>query len=285
MKIKFVKSFNNNAALVCDTELKEWIVVGSGVSFGKKAGDLIDVKKIERYFVAQSDSKEINEQINIISSFQDKVLETTTLVTKLAQKTFNVVFNDFQYFSLADHLNFAIERSQEDMVMTIGATRWELETMYPLEYKAALEAKSLIEDRHKIVLPESETIFLTYHFVNAHCDKSNVNDTMKMTQIIQQTIDLIQRLLQIKLDTEDFQYTRFITHLRFFILKKMKDDSINEHALDPLLIQTLQLKYEKAYEIAKKVAVFYNHQEQWNLADDELLYLTLHIWRVTQIKK
>lgn len=43
--MEFIKSFNNNAALVCDQQKKEWIVVGSGVSFGKKPGEVIDEKK------------------------------------------------------------------------------------------------------------------------------------------------------------------------------------------------------------------------------------------------
>lgn len=221
----------------------------------------------------------------MLSSFQDEVLETTTAVTKLAEQLFDVTFSNYQYLSLADHLNFAIERAHEQIMMNVTATRWELETLYPLEYKAAKQAKEFIEHRHTIALPESETIFLTYHFVNAQSELGTMNDTVKMTQLIQQTIDLVQRMAQTQLNTEDFHYTRFITHLRFFVLKKMRDEVIVDDGLDPLLIQTLQLKYAKAYDIAKKVAVFYRHQEQWELTTDELLYLSLHIWRVTQTKK
>lgn len=283
--MEFIKSFNNNAALVCDQQQKEWIVVGSGVSFGKKPGEVIDEAKIERYFVAKNDAATITEQLEVISSFQDKVLETTTAVTAMVEQLLKVKFNNYQYLSLADHLNFAIERTNEKIVMNVTATRWELETLYPLEYQAAQQAKQVIEQRHKIKLPESEISFLTYHFVNVQNETGTMNDTVKMTNLIQETLELVKRISQTQLATDDFHYTRFITHLRFFILKKLRNEKVTDDDLDPILIKTLQLKYAKAYDIAQKIAVFYHHQEQWELTTDELLYLSLHIWRVTQTKK
>lgn len=283
--MKFIKSFNNNAALVCDQEGKEWIVVGSGVSFGKKPGEVIEEAKVERYFIAKNESADMNEQIKVLSSFQDKVLETTTVVTTMAEQLLNVTFNNYQYLSFADHLNFAIERAREKITMSVTATRWELEVLYPQEYKAAKNAKALIEERHDVELPESEISFLTYHFVNVQNEVGTMNDTVKMTNLIQQTLELVKRVSQTQLKTDDFHYTRFITHLRFFILKKMQHEKIIDDGLDPILVKTLQVKYEKAYETAKKVAVFYQHQENWQLTMDELLYLSLHIWRVTQTKK
>lgn len=45
--MKFLKNFNNNAALVVDDQDVEWIVVGNGVGFGKHKGDQIDEQKIQ----------------------------------------------------------------------------------------------------------------------------------------------------------------------------------------------------------------------------------------------
>ncbi|MCG0621604.1 transcription antiterminator [Lactiplantibacillus plantarum] len=50
--VKFLKNFNNNAALVVDDQDVEWIVIGNGVGFGKHQGDQIDDQKIQRRFVA-----------------------------------------------------------------------------------------------------------------------------------------------------------------------------------------------------------------------------------------
>ena len=41
--MKFVKNFNNNAALVEDDQQTELIVIGKGVGFGKHRGDEIDL--------------------------------------------------------------------------------------------------------------------------------------------------------------------------------------------------------------------------------------------------
>ncbi|MEB3365639.1 CAT RNA binding domain-containing protein [Lactobacillus sp. R2/2] len=34
--MKFVKNFNNNAALVSDKSGVDWVVIGNGIGFGKK---------------------------------------------------------------------------------------------------------------------------------------------------------------------------------------------------------------------------------------------------------
>jgi len=48
----FIKNFNNNVALVKDKNDKEWVVIGKGIGFGKKPGDLVDETKISRRFIA-----------------------------------------------------------------------------------------------------------------------------------------------------------------------------------------------------------------------------------------
>ncbi|WP_081313332.1 CAT RNA binding domain-containing protein [Brochothrix thermosphacta] len=49
--MKVIRSFNNNAVLVKDVDLTEWIVIGNGIGFNKKVNDAIDKSKIERRFV------------------------------------------------------------------------------------------------------------------------------------------------------------------------------------------------------------------------------------------
>lgn len=50
--MKFLRNFNNNAALVEDDESVEWVVIGKGIGFGKHPGDALDETKIERRFIA-----------------------------------------------------------------------------------------------------------------------------------------------------------------------------------------------------------------------------------------
>lgn len=46
--MKFLKTFNNSAALIENNQGQEEIVLGKGVGFGLKKGDPVDESKIER---------------------------------------------------------------------------------------------------------------------------------------------------------------------------------------------------------------------------------------------
>ncbi len=280
MEWKFEKSFNNNAALVTDGKNREWIVVGSGVSFGKKNGDEILSEKVERFFQAHDGSSFGAEQLTAMSSLKDETLTVTTMINKTIEDKLQITFTNEQYLALADHLQFAIERAKENVVMNVTTLAWELQMLYPREYEVAKETTKLLETQYDIILPDSEIVFLTYHFVGAQNESGTMNETVKMTQLIQQTLEIVQRSTQKKIVKDDLNCTRFVTHLRFFILKKLNNEAFVESTIDNNLIHTLQEKYASAYEIAKKIGNFYTFQEQWEVTDDEVLYLTLHLWRL-----
>ena len=71
-------------------------------------------------------------------------------------------------------------------------------------------------------------------------------------------------------------YERFVTHLRFFF-KRLKDRELAEDK-DDFLLKQVKNKYKNAYNCMLKIEKYLNVE----LTDEEKLYLTLHIQRVTQ---
>ena len=57
--MKFLKAFNNSAALVRNDEGQEEVVLGKGIGFGLKEGQDVDENKIERCFVTSDQSDEV----------------------------------------------------------------------------------------------------------------------------------------------------------------------------------------------------------------------------------
>ena len=53
--MKFLKAFNNSAALVRNDEGQEEVVLGKGIGFGLKEGQDVDENKIEHIFKIESD--------------------------------------------------------------------------------------------------------------------------------------------------------------------------------------------------------------------------------------
>lgn len=275
--MRFLKSYNNSVALVENEQGKEEIVIGKGIGFGLKKGDQIDQAKIERRFITAEDQESIM-QLKDISA---RTLELTTKVIKLAEPKLNIKFNDFQYLALADHIDFALTRSEDSIDMNATNTRWEVRNLFPEEYTVAIDAITVIEKATAQKLSASESILMTYHFVNATSDDAKLQETIQITQLITEIIKIVSYEYQLELDQQSFNYSRFVSHLRTLLVRLLKDKHQEGEKLDPALLQLMQVKYTRAYETAKRIAILLNAKMGWQLEADELVYLTLHIFRVT----
>ncbi|MFT8424340.1 MAG: PRD domain-containing protein [Liquorilactobacillus sp.] len=281
--MKFIKNFNNNAALVEDDQGTEWIVIGNGVGFGKKQGMLVDEGRVERRFVtAEKNSLDIES----FKEIEAQSLELTTKVIELVEPLLGIKFNDYQYFVLADHIDFSLKRAYEGIEISDGTVIWEISKLFNEEYQAAKKAITLINQQVHVQLQKNEVVFMTYHFVNASMDGSRLQDTIKITKLISGIIDIIQYQFHLTLDTESFNYSRFVTHLRALMVQRVSKTSLAASELDPALLKLMQLKYPLAYETTERIDNYLQKETKWKLQPDDKVYLTLHIWRVAhRLKK
>lgn len=243
----FLKTFNNSAALVQDDQGQEQVVLGKGVGFGLKKGDKIDESKIERRFIANSHQDEVNQVKEINAS----TIDLTNKVIQMVEPLLNVKFNDFQYLALADHIDFALSRIEDNIDISAANTRWEVKNLFPKEYKISEKVIALINKEMNVNLPVSESIFMTYHFVNAASDNDQVQETVEITELISGIIDIIQYQYQMTLDTESFNYSRFITHLRVLLVRLLRNKHHKSGELDGSLLGFMKIKYNHAYDTAE----------------------------------
>lgn len=282
--MKFIKNFNNNAALVSDESGLDWVVIGNGVGFGKKPNDPIDEKKITRRFVA------VEKNIKMIDSVSDidtRTLSLTTDVINLVSKKLDVKFSDYQYLVLADHIDFMLKRNEEALELGQGTVEWELKKLFPKEYDAAKEALNLIQKKTGLIFPNSEKVYLTYHFINASSDQTKLQDTIRITKLIHGVIEIIEYQYGMQLDTESFSFNRFVTHLRSFMVRHLYEvgDEDSGSELDNSLLELMKVKYKKAHETVLKIGTYLSKQAGWKLQPDDEVYLTLHVWRITHRQK
>lgn len=280
--VKFLKNFNNNAALVVDDQDVEWIVIGNGVGFGKHPGDQIDDQKIQRRFVA---TLKQNVDIDAFQDLKPQSFVITTKVVHLVEPLLKVSFSDYQYFVLADHIDFALKRANDGIDVDNGTVRWEVKKLFPKEFHAASQAVDLINVTADVILPKSEVVFMTYHFINAGSDGSKLQETIKITKLISGIIDIVQYQYQMHLDPESFNYNRFIAHLRALIVQRVSRSNGTGSELDQSLLQLMQVKYAHAYATVERIDTFLQSKAGWRLEPDDKVYLTLHIWRVTHRQK
>lgn len=282
--MKFQKKINNSVPWILDDNGQQVIAIGKGISFGKQSGDLLAPSDVERIFTAEEEAQADSQMVKRFAvDIPANILELTEVISAQAAQFLRIPqFDNSHFLALADHLNFALKRSSNGATDYPENIRWEVKQLYPKEHEAAIDALYLIEKTTGIRLSQNERIFLTYHFVNAQYDSETNIQAMKLTELIGRSIEIIQYHYQLILDKNTASYSRFVVHLRYFVLRLTHHDAAHVANIDEPLLEMVKKNYRKAYQASEKVAKILSAQTHTDISPDELFYLTLHIDRVTQ---
>lgn len=276
--MEFIKKINNNVAFAQDHTGTDYIVLGKGIGFSFNAKDIIPKEAIERTFISEN-SQNGSSSLDVLTNISSEVIDISTKVSQYAEEELGIIFNNAQYLILADHLSYAIKRNREGIEYT-PLNQWELKQLFPKEYEVAKNSLKIINDEFDIDLDTAEIGFITNHFVNAGSEFSSLKNNMKMTKLIKQIINLVEYRFQKSLDEESFDYSKFVNHLRYFILRKLNNHIFSDHSIDDELVRMYQEKYPESYRMAEKIEEFLYLKEGWLLTADEKLFLTVHVRRL-----
>ncbi|WP_156856347.1 BglG family transcription antiterminator LicT [Oceanobacillus sp. AG] len=276
MKIK--KILNNNVALTYNERNQEVVVMGLGLAFQKKEGSTIDPDKIEKTFILEN--KGVSNKIaELLKEIPEIYLDLTYQIIELAKSRLPYQLDDYLYVALIDHLSFAVERHKQGFDLK-NALLWEIQKYYKQEYKLALEALEIINKKLDIELPEDEAASIALHFVNSQLSGDNMTKTVQMTEMVNDILNIVKYYFQMELDEDSVNYERFLTHLRFFALRFIRKEKL-EDTYDEFLFEQVKGKYNKAFQCAERIASYIKKDYNWSISHDEILYLTLHIHRLT----
>ncbi|MBS5885543.1 MAG: PRD domain-containing protein [Clostridium sp.] len=278
MRIK--KVFNNNVVLVIDDLGKEQIVMGKGVGFQKFPKDLIDTNKIEKRFIF-NDKESLNDLYTLLGRIPLIDVELASEIIEMGKGTLGYELNDTILITLSDHISYMLKRIDEGLVFR-NPLQWEIKQIYPEEYEFSKRAVDYLKVKTGKDIPDSEAAFITLHFANAHLETDNMEETLLLTKIIDSILDIIKYNYGIEMNEYSFDYTRFISHLRCFISRQLKNESVN---VDTSLLEIVKIKYPEDFKCAKKIKMFLEVTYKWNISENELLYLTLHLNRLSSISK
>ena len=275
--MEFIKNYNNNAALVKDDQGQEWIVTGKGVGFGLKPGMQLPEAKIERRFASEKDEE---VEPDVVAGIMPKAFEATDQIVKKMADEYQLSFTGYQYFALADHIDFAVKRTLDGGAAPDGTGAWEGAKLFAKEYRMAQEAVEIIEEVTHIEMAKSEAIYLMYHFINAESDGTKLQDTVRLAQYITGIVNIIQFQYGMTLDEGSFNYQRFVGHMRALMVRKIVG-SKDAAELDPAILSLMEAKYPEEKETVDRIQTYLQNKAGWTLTPDDRVYLILHIWRVT----
>lgn len=270
------KIFNNNAIVAKDSNKHEFVVMGRGIGFKKSVGEEVDKNLIEKTFILKQ--KDASEKFKLL--LEDISTEYVSLcydIIEYAKNMLDTQLSDYIYVSLTDHINNAIKMFEEGLRVA-NPLIWEIKKFYNKEFEIGLKALEFIESETGKMLPEDEAGNIALHLINAQVNSSynNVKDIAHQTKKIQDILNIVKYTYNTTLDEKSISYERFVTHLRFFFQRLNKREKTEPE--DDFLLRQVKEKYKKAYDCMLKVEKYLETE----LSDEEKLYLTIHIQRVTQ---
>jgi len=270
------KIFNNNAILAKDSDKHEFVVMGCGIAFKKNIGDKADENLIEKTFILKQ--KDASEKFKLL--LEDIPTEHVSLcydIIEYAKNILSVELNDYIYVTLTDHISYALKLFNEGLNRP-NPLIWEIKKFYTKEFEIGLKALDFIEDETNKKLPEDEACNIALHLINAQVNNSGnkVEDIANQTKMLKDILNIVKYTYNITLDEKSLNYERFVTHLRFFFQRLNKKENIETE--DDFLLKQIKEKYTKAYDCMLKIEAYLEKE----LSEEEQLYLTIHIQRVTQ---
>ena len=270
------KVINNNIISAYEKSGAEVIVMGRGIGFKKKQGEVVPADQISKIFRIKS--RTLTEQFKeLLANMPLERVRISDEIISHAKDHLKLKLNQSIYVTLTDHINFAIERVSQG-IEPQNALLWEIKRFYPQEFQLGIYALELIQDRLDILLPEDEAGFIALHFVNAEYG-TDIRDAVKFPDQMQAIVDIVERDLGILLDESSLHYERFMTHIKFLIQRIYRKELLFSE--DRELSLLMQRKYPREYQCSVKVAEYIMQATGSRLSEEEIMYLSVHIRRVT----
>lgn len=270
------KKINNNVAICTDGNQRELIAFGKGIGFPETPYELKDLRKIERTFY------DVNEQyISLLNDIPYDLIQFTAQMILEVQDKLSYDTNANLALTLADHIAFAIERSQKGIYVRMPSI-YELEISYPVEIEIAKEFVTAIKRNFHVNLPKNEVQGIAMHLINARGDSVLQEKTSyyeeHYEEILQQTTALIELSFDIRVQKDTFNYARFATHIQY-LLKRVYEQNYIESS-NVQLYEKLREEFQDISACVDRICEYYEQSWSLKLSQEEKLYLIMHVNRV-----
>lgn len=270
--MEVIKKLGNNAAICKDNSGRELIVLGLGIGFPKCPYTLDDLSKIERTFYNVD-----NEYLHLFENVDSNILALSADVIDLATTMLSVSLKENAIYTLADHLNFAVIRLNKGMIFNTPISN-ELRDLYPVEVKVAKYTLNLMKKKLNIELPEEEMYAIAMNIINSEEILSSTSDVSVKSEFILEIVHLIEAQMHISIDKNSFNYSRFASHMQYLFRRKSEYTEIS--STNKKLFELLKNEYPKTYQCVLGIKEMIFNKFNWNIGDEELLYLILHVNRL-----
>ncbi|MFE8704018.1 glucose PTS transporter transcription antiterminator GlcT [Cytobacillus sp. FJAT-54145] len=273
-QVTVIKVLNNNVLIGKHSSFGEVVLIGKGIGFGRRTGDLIDSSLVEKLFVLKNE-KEQENYIKLLPFIDNDLLDVVISSIQLIKERTRAPLNEHIHVALTDHLLFAINRLTNGLEMK-NPFLIETKALYPFEYDVATEVVNHINEKTDVHLPDGEIGFIALH-IHSAVNNRNLNEVNQHSQLVTKLINMIEEQLKVQIDKDSIDYMRLVRHIRFTIERVNNGEKVEEpEKITALLKEEYPLCYNLSWKLIKVMQQVLKKQ----VFDAEAVYLTMHLQRL-----
>lgn len=274
MNYKVIRVLNNSVVLAERiSDETEVILLGKGVGVyvSKNKIKMLPHEKIQRLYELKNESE--NDYLkDLVSSVSPEIITITSDIIKKAEGMLQTKFRQNIFFSVLDHLSFAVERNKEQIENPYPYLE-EMKILLNEEYQVCEQLVNYINHSLGINLKSDEAILLAIHFANARLDVDNSDE-----EIIAEILNIISMKLKINLNNEQARLHRLKAHLRFFIKNKsVRNGDSAKNGSFKEIERLLSKEYASEYQCARLIVEYLRKKHKLHISNNEVIYLTMYI--------
>lgn len=270
--MEVIKKINNNVAVCIDDNGRELIAFGKGIGFGEMPYDLDDLNLIDRTYYGVD-----SQYFGLLNELPETIFDVTMRIVEYARSKIACELSPNVLFTLADHINFAIERYKKN-IMIKSPLFYDIENLYEIEVDVARQAVKLIQSELEVRLPEGEVTSIALNLINAEEQFSSSIGDYDSDEIIDDVTKVIEKKTSRVIDRRSFNFSRFATHLQYLLKRKETNRPVSSENMQ--MFETMKEGFPQTYDCVLDILDYFREKIQWNPNDEELLYLMLHINRL-----
>lgn len=275
------KILNNNVAIALDDAGEEVIVTGKGLGFGNKPGDILPERSVHRVYTACDGGGNRRLQA-IFAEIPYACIRVAEHIVDFASAALGQQLGQNLVVPLADHINFAIERTRAGTYQQ-NLLSQEIENFYPAECVIGRQGLALISDELGVDLDPSEAASIAFHIINNAGSGNTALDTSRIIQGMEGMLAIIQDGLGIRIPADSSRYARLVTHLKF-LMRRVITDSQAADEVGPLFLNTDDASVRNITVCVERVASFLADAFDYDISEAERLYLFVHIVAIAQAR-
>ena len=274
---RVLQALNNNVALVKNEHDQQFVVMGLGIIFQKRKGDLISEDKVEKIFSLKS----TESQENFMSLLKDVPLDFITVtydVVETLSSKYNYPVQEYLYVTLTDHIHCAYKTVLDNNYQETKLPNISQE--YSIEFVMAKEALAMFRQKLLNDLPDDEIGRIALHFINARGTTAiEKSPKAELTKVVLTKVQCELESSGIKRTKENSNfYDRLMIHLTYFL--QYLDRTPNDNGPLMEMGKHIQTAYPDAYNVGDKIYQIITSETGVNIHESEKFYIVLHIQRL-----